>query len=42
MKDHRVLIDGEDIKRRWKKYFKALLNKEFPGEIKMKLSGMRD
>lgn len=41
-KYHKVLIDGNDIKKKWKEYFKILFNEDFPGNIKMKVSGMRD
>lgn len=29
---NKILIDGEDIKRRWKEYFGASLNEKYPGE----------
>lgn len=30
--DRKVSINGDYIKRKWKEYFKVLLNKKFPEE----------
>lgn len=38
----KLLINGRDIKKRRKEYFKALLNEEFLGENQSKLNEKKD